>query len=130
MKYLTIAVAAALVALPVVATSATTAHHAVTKKSSIHKSMAKAKAPSSIVSITLPANVAYDYKPGPGVTVAQTYCLTCHSSGYVKMQPPMDAAHWGKTVTKMRKLYGLQVSDADAVKIADYLGTEYGPTPP
>lgn len=127
MKHLT-ALATALLALPLAASAATppsATHHAMAK-SSVQKMKAK-PASSSIVSITLPTNVAYDYKQGPGLQVAQTYCLTCHSAGYVKMQPSMDAAHWMKTVTKMRKLYGAQISDADATKIADYLGSAYGP---
>lgn len=131
MKRFVSAFAAGLVVLPLVATAATPppAVHGATAKASAHKPAAQktAPAPSSIVSIALPTNVAYGYKNAPGVEVAQTYCLTCHSAGYVKMQPPMDAARWSATVAKMRKVYGLHVSDADAAKIADYLGTAYGP---
>ncbi|MBD5657179.1 MAG: cytochrome c [Candidatus Eremiobacteraeota bacterium] len=82
-----------------------------------------------VVSIVMPPD-SYDYKKAPGQQVAQTYCLTCHSSAYVSMQPPMDAAQWAKEVTKMRKAYGAQMSDEDASKVADYLGKAYGPASP
>ena len=97
------------------------AHHAMVAK--------KAATPGTVTAITMPSDLD-EYRKGPGLQVAQTYCLTCHSSGYVSMQPPMDAAHWSKTVTKMRKLYGAQIDDADAAKIADYLGKAYGPPLP
>ncbi|GAC1532965.1 MAG: hypothetical protein NVS2B8_21930 [Vulcanimicrobiaceae bacterium] len=127
-----IALALALCAVPAVALAATNppqkmpAHKIAPHKTAIHK----ATAPSSIVKIAMPGDLSYDYKKGPGQQVAQTYCLTCHSSGYVSMQPPMDAAHWLKTVTKMRKAYGTQMTDAEATKVADYLGTAYGPAAP
>jgi cytochrome c5 len=120
-----IALALALIAIPAIAVAATAPPH----KMPAHKMVShKAMGPSSIVKITMPGDLNYDYKSGPGQQVAQTYCLTCHSSGYVSMQPPMDAKNWLKTVTKMRKAYGTQMTDADATKIADYLGTAYGPT--
>lgn len=119
---LTALIAAAIVlASPIVASAEPTAHHATKVKH--HPAMA-----SSIVKITMPGDLSYGYKEGPGQVVAQTYCLTCHSSAYVEMQPSMDAAHWAKTVTKMRKLYGMQITDTDVTKVADYLGAEYGPT--
>ena len=107
-------------ASPIVAFAATNEDHAAAK-AKVHAATAQ-----TIVKITMPGDLSYAYKAGPGQVVAQTYCLTCHSSGYVTMQPPMDAAHWSKTVTKMRKLYGMQISDDDAAKVADYLGAEYG----
>ena len=127
-----IALALAILAVPTVALAATAPpHHVTAHTTTAHKSAThKAMAPSSIVKITMPGDLSYDYKKGPGQQVAQTYCLTCHSSGYVSMQPPMDAAHWMKTVTKMRKQFGTQMTDADATKIADYLGSAYGPTAP
>ena len=127
-----IALALAILAVPTVALAAmapphhTIAHMTTAQKIATHRAMV----PSSIVTITMPGDLSYDYKKGPGQQVAQTYCLTCHSSGYVSMQPPMDAAHWMKTVTKMRKQYGTQMSDADATKVAAYLGTAYGPIAP
>jgi len=81
----------------------------------------------AVVSITLPGDLTYAYKKGPGQEVAQSVCLTCHSSAYVSMQAPMDAAAWTKEVTKMRKAYGASMTDAQATAVADYLGREYGP---
>ena len=120
-----IALALALFAVPAVAIAAT-----VPQKMAAHKFAHATAASSGIVKIAMPGDLNYDYKPGPGQQIAQTYCLTCHSSGYVSMQPPMDAAHWLKTVKKMQKLYGAPYSAADATKIAAYLGAEYGPTTP
>ena len=108
-----IALALGLLALPAAAMAATNA--------------APHVASPAVVKVTMPGDLDYDYKPGPGRQLAQTYCLTCHSSGYVSMQPPMDAKHWLKTVVKMRKAYKAQYSEADATKIAAYLGAEYGP---
>lgn len=119
----TIAIAVVFFALTGIATAATEPPHHGAIKPRVHKTVA----PSSVVKITMPGDLSFDYKRGPGQQVAQTYCLTCHSSGYVSMQPPMDAEHWAKTVAKMRKAYGMQISDADATKVADYLGTAYGP---
>jgi cytochrome c1 len=124
-----VAAMAVIAALPLAAAAdvSSSNHHAMAKKAAMHKAASK---PSNVVSITMPTDVAYDYKPGPGQQVAETYCLTCHSAGYVKMQPPMDSAHWLKTVTKMRQAYGAQFSDAEAQQIADYLGAAYGPPKP
>ncbi|GAC1413491.1 MAG: hypothetical protein NVS3B16_06630 [Vulcanimicrobiaceae bacterium] len=113
--------AALACAMPLAVSAEPTPHHPAAAKA-VHKA-----APGSVVSIKMPGDLTYDYKKGPGQQVAQTYCLTCHSSGYVSMQPPMDAAHWAKTVSKMRKAYGMQISDADAAKVSEYLGKEYGP---
>ncbi len=108
--------------------SASFAADALKHKPAVHKTVMakKAVAPSTITAVTMPGDLS-EYRKGPGLQVAQTYCLTCHSSGYVSMQPPMDAAHWAKSVTKMRKAYGAQMTDAEAETIADYLGKAYGP---
>lgn len=127
-----IALALLFCAVPAVAFATTNPpQKAPVHKTAPHKIPApKAVAPSTITKIEMPGDLSYDYKKGPGQQVAQTYCLTCHSSGYVSMQPPMDAAHWMKSVTKMRKLYGAQMTDEEATKVADYLGAEYGPVAP
>ncbi len=121
----TMPVATASFAEPTVHNPATMRKPAAIRKPAMPKSAAAA---GTIVSIAMPGDLN-EYKDGPGVQVVQTNCATCHSAGYVSMQPPMDADHWTKTVTKMRKQYGAPISDADAEKIATYLGKEYGPNP-
>ncbi|MEO7038617.1 MAG: cytochrome c [Candidatus Elarobacter sp.] len=82
----------------------------------------------SKVSITLPGDLSFQFKPGPGSQAATTHCLTCHSSAYVSTQPPLDKAHWDAEVTKMRKVYGATIPDKDAGEIVDYLTAVYGKT--
>jgi hypothetical protein len=80
----------------------------------------------SRVSITLPGDLGFAFKPGPGSAEAQARCLTCHSSAYVSTQQGLDRAHWVAEVTKMRKVYGAPMTDADAATIVDYLTVTYG----
>ena len=80
----------------------------------------------SKVSVTLPGDLSFHFKPGAGSQQAETYCLTCHSSAYVSTQPPLDKAHWDGEVTKMRKAYGAAIPDKEAAEIVDYLTAAYG----
>ena len=78
--------------------------------------------------ITLPPDHAYGgLAPAPGSDVAQTQCQFCHSTDYIVMQPRGDAKQWEGVVTKMIKVFGAPVSDADAKTITDYLARAYGP---
>ena len=86
---------------------------------------ASTKSP-SVVTISLPGDLSYRFKSGPGSDRANTYCLTCHSSAYVSTQPPLDHDHWVAEVTKMRKAYHAEIPDKDAADIADYLTASYG----
>ncbi|GAC1413584.1 MAG: hypothetical protein NVSMB64_23860 [Candidatus Velthaea sp.] len=83
-------------------------------------------APSTVTKIEMLGDLNMIYKPGNGSQLANSYCLTCHSSAYVATQPPLDRAHWAAEVGKMRKAYGATIPDADAEKIADYLADVYG----
>lgn len=77
--------------------------------------------------ITLPADHPYGMlKPGPGSEVAQRSCALCHSTDYIVTQPPGDLRQWDGVVTKMIKVYGAPLSDADAKTIAEYLARQYG----
>jgi cytochrome c5 len=77
--------------------------------------------------ITLPGDNAHArLKPGPGSDLAQTQCQLCHSTDYIVMQPRGDAKQWDGVVTKMRKVFGAPISDADAKTITDYLTAAYG----
>lgn len=78
------------------------------------------------VSITLPQDHV-TLAPGPGAELAQTQCAFCHSLEYIAMQPRGGAAQWQGVVTKMIKMFGAPISEADAKAIAEYLATRYAP---
>lgn len=78
--------------------------------------------------ITLPPDHAYgSLTSAPGSEVTQTQCQFCHSTDYIVMQPRGDAKQWEGVVTKMIKVFGAPVTDADAKTITDYLARAYGP---
>jgi hypothetical protein len=77
--------------------------------------------------ITLPGDHPFGMlKPGPGSDVAQRSCALCHSTDYIVTQPPGDPKQWDGVVTKMIKVYGAPLSDADAKAVAEYLARHYG----
>ena len=75
--------------------------------------------------ITLP-NIQIELASGAGREKVQTLCNICHSVDYITMQPPGTKAQWTATVTKMRKLFGAPISDADSEVISSYLAEHYG----
>lgn len=75
--------------------------------------------------ITLP-NVQPELVPGGGKDKVATLCNICHSVDYITMQPKGSKAQWAATVTKMRKVFGAPISDADADVIIKYLSEHYG----
>jgi mono/diheme cytochrome c family protein len=79
------------------------------------------------VSYTLPEETSA-FKPGANVEVVKNNCLACHSADYVQTQPrgPKFAKDfWQAEVTKMIKVYGAPIDDADVGKIVDYLTANY-----
>jgi sulfite dehydrogenase (cytochrome) subunit B len=79
------------------------------------------------VSYTLPDQTA-GFKPGPNLEVVQNNCTACHSADYVNTQPrgpKFKKDFWQAEVTKMIKVYGAPIDDADAAKIVDYLAATY-----
>jgi mono/diheme cytochrome c family protein len=87
-----------------------------------------------VVSSALAAPVNYKtpdevaaFKPGPNLELVQGNCTACHSSDYIATQPPMKdrKGFWQAEVTKMIKVYGAPIDDADVGKIVDYLATTY-----
>jgi mono/diheme cytochrome c family protein len=78
------------------------------------------------VTITLP-EPQQSFRPGPGADLAGQYCVICHSSDYISMQPPMGRDKWLATVNKMRKVFGCPLPESDAEKVAAYLDSAYGP---
>jgi sulfite dehydrogenase (cytochrome) subunit B len=79
------------------------------------------------VSYTLPDETAM-FKPGTNLEVVQNNCTACHSADYVKTQPhgeKFKKDFWQAEVTKMIKVYGAPIDDADVGKIVDYLTANY-----
>lgn len=67
-------------------------------------------------------------KPGPNQDVALNNCTACHSADYIQTQPrgpKFKKDFWQAEVTKMIKVYGAPIDDADAAKIVDYLTATY-----
>ena len=78
------------------------------------------------VNYKVPDEVAA-FKPGPNLEVVQGNCGACHSADYIRTQPPMKdkKGFWQAEVTKMIKVYGAPIDDADVGKIVDYLAATY-----
>jgi hypothetical protein len=65
--------------------------------------------------------------PGDGRQDVEAYCNTCHTPGYITMQPPLPAATWDAEVTKMQKAYGMDIPADSQARILKYLETYYTP---
>jgi mono/diheme cytochrome c family protein len=68
------------------------------------------------------------FRPGPNLEVVQNNCTACHSADYINTQPrgpKFNKAFWQTEVTKMIKVYGAPIDDADVAKIVDYLTATY-----
>lgn len=79
------------------------------------------------VSYTLPEETAA-FKPGPNLEVVQNNCTGCHSADYINTQPQgpnYKKNFWQAEVTKMIKLYGAPIDQADVGKIVEYLAATH-----
>jgi hypothetical protein len=79
------------------------------------------------VSYTLPKETAA-FKPGPNLDVVQNNCTACHSADYINTQPrgaKFKKDFWQAEVTKMIKVYGAPIEEADVGRIVDYLAATY-----
>ena len=77
------------------------------------------------VTYDLPEETAV-LRPGPGIDAAQANCVSCHSADYIAMQPPKKGkAFWEAEVTKMIKVYGAPIEEAEVKAITDYLTQTY-----
>jgi len=86
-----------------------------------------AAASAAPVGYKLPAETAA-FKPGAGLEAVQGNCTACHSADYIKTQPrgeKFKKDFWAAEVTKMIKVYGAPIGDADVGKIVDYLTANY-----
>jgi sulfite dehydrogenase (cytochrome) subunit B len=75
------------------------------------------------VSYELPEETAA-FGPGPNLDAVLGNCAACHSADYIKTQPRGAAFKkdfWQGEVTKMVKVYGAPIDEADVSKIVDYL---------
>ena len=79
------------------------------------------------VNYTLPEETAA-FKPGPNLDVVQSNCTGCHWADYIKTQPQVEKFKkdfWQAEVTKMIKVYGAPIDQADIGKIVDYPSATY-----
>ena len=79
------------------------------------------------VSYTLQEETAA-FKPGTNLEVVQNNCTACHSADYINTQPrgpKFKKDFWQAEVTKMIKVFGAPIDDADVGKIVDYLAAAY-----
>ena len=68
------------------------------------------------------------FKPGPNLDTVQGNCGACHSADYIQTQPTgpkFKKDFWQAEVTKMIKVYGAPIDEADVGKIVDYLTANY-----
>ena len=66
-------------------------------------------------------------KKAPGLDQVEANCGACHSLDYIQMNSPfLTSAQWDASITKMIKVFGAPISDADARAIGDYLKANYG----
>jgi sulfite dehydrogenase (cytochrome) subunit B len=66
-------------------------------------------------------------KQAAGLDKVEGNCGACHSLDYIQMNSPfLNAAGWDSEVTKMIKVFGAPIGDADAKAIGDYLKANYG----
>lgn len=67
-------------------------------------------------------------RPGPedDRQLLEVYCIGCHSTAYIAMQPPLSRSAWEAEVQKMRGAYGAVIPDPAAARIATYLSSYYG----
>ena len=79
------------------------------------------------ISYKLPNETA-TFKSGPNLETVQNNCTACHSADYVQIQPrgpKFKEDFWRAEVTKMIKVYGAPIDEADVGKIVDYLAQTY-----
>ncbi len=79
------------------------------------------------ISYKLPEETAA-FRPGPNLEVVQNNCTACHSADYINTQPrgpKFEKDFWQAEVTKMIRLYGAPIEEADVSRIVEYLAATY-----
>lgn len=80
-----------------------------------------------LVSSAIADESSFVLKTAPGVDMLYAKCVGCHSLDYIEMNSPfMDRKSWEKTVTKMIKVMGAQVTPEEEQIILNYLTKNYG----
>ena len=51
----------------------------------------------------------------------KTHCITCHTLGYIDMQPDFPRKTWEKITEKMIRSYGAPIPDSAVTGIVNYL---------
>lgn len=75
----------------------------------------------------LAAEKPIQLKKAAGLDKVEANCGSCHSLDYIQMNSPFpSAALWDAEITKMIKVFGAPIEDADAKAIGDYLKKNYG----
>ena len=90
-------------------------------------SVLAAAAGAAPIAYTLPEETAA-FKDGPNIDVVRNNCTGCHSADFINTQPQgprYKRDFWQAEVTKMIKVYGAPIEDADVGKIVDYLAATY-----
>lgn len=82
--------------------------------------------------IQLPADgVQFKASSLPGYAKAQANCVACHSTEYMKYQPPTAARpYWDAMVKRMKVVFKAPIADDDMPAIVDYLVKTYGSEQP
>ena len=68
-----------------------------------------------------------ELEPGAGKDLVTGYCNACHSPRYIPMQPPLTHDQWAAEVTKMVKIFGIDIPEPDQALIIKYLSEHYSP---
>src|SRR4051794_11241621 len=84
------------------------------------KTQAASGASSSVHAIELP-RYAPSLPQAPGRDSFAVACLSCHSTRYITMQPPLSAAKWEESVRKMMKTYGAPVAEDQVAAVVQYI---------
>jgi cbb3-type cytochrome c oxidase subunit III len=83
----------------------------------------------AVHAIALP-HYAPNLPAGTGREAFASACLTCHSTRYIGMQPPLTAAKWEENVRKMIKVYNAPITEEQVPQVVQYLmATKEGGTP-
>ena len=70
---------------------------------------------------------AIKLQEGPGRDLVEKNCVACHSLDYIPMNSPfLDRKGWEGSVTKMIKVMGAPIPEADVPGLVDYLARNYG----
>lgn len=74
---------------------------------------------------TLPPETA-KLKPGPGLELAGSQCVLCHSVDYISTQPRLSVAQWRASILKMQTKYGAPIATNNVDALVDYFARNYG----